>query len=78
MPRESPVRGPQEYRGWTITPTEGVQLGYRVGEGVKSRPGKGRKSKGYILTYPPDAGREKWCDTLKQAHAYIDEYMGPA
>ena len=73
---ESRIEGMTEYRGWKIAPCEAVQLGYRIGEGMKSRPGKGRKLKGYTLTYAPDA-REKFVDTLKEAREYIDNYMGP-
>jgi hypothetical protein len=67
--------GVQEYRGWKIEPYVGTQLGYHVGEGAKSKPGKGRKVKGYLLTYAPDKCT-KIVDTLKEAHAYINGYMG--
>lgn len=66
----------ETYRGWEIKPYEGVQLGYHTGEGAKSRPGKGRKVRGYVCAYAPDAC-EKIVDTLKQAREYIDQYMGP-
>jgi hypothetical protein len=65
-----------EYRGWKIEPHEGVQLGYRTGKGSRARPGKGRKVKGYRLTYAPD-NREKIVATIEEARTYIDTYMGP-
>lgn len=66
----------KEYRGWSIVPCEVTHLGYRLGEGAKSRPGKGRKLKGYLLTYAPD-NREKFVPTLEGAREYVDSYMGP-
>ena len=57
------------YRGWTIEPSEGVWL---RGHGLKPK-----KYKGYLLTHTED-GRTKIVDTLKEATAYIDDYMGPA
>ena len=57
------------YRGWTIEPSEGV---WRRGPGLKSK-----KYKGYLLTHTED-GRTKIVDTLKEATAYIDDYMGPS
>ncbi len=65
----------QEYRGWSIVPEEFTQLGYRLGEGMKSRPGKGRKVKGWSLLNLKD-GATKFAETLEAAKAYIDQYMG--
>lgn len=56
-----------EYRGWQITSVDAVQLGYRTGEGMKSKPGKGRKMKGYALTYAPDS-REKFVTDANTQH----------
>ncbi len=71
----------RHYRGWTIEPDEGTQIGHSLPGSRSSRAqiglGTHRKWKGYVLTYPPD-GATKLVDTLKEATAYIDQYMGPA
>ncbi len=40
-----------------------------------TKPGKGRKIRGYLLTRQED-GRTKWVDTIVEARAYIDQYEG--
>jgi hypothetical protein len=65
----------ETYRGFRIVPDERVQLGYRLGEGTRSRPGKGRKLLGYIIFYP-DSDATKFFTSRRAAHAYIDSYHG--
>jgi hypothetical protein len=62
------------YRGWTIEPYEGTQVGYTThGRGYTSF-GKGRKVHGYVINYPE--GGSKFVNTLKEAKKCIDEYLG--
>jgi hypothetical protein len=61
-----------EYRGMKITKSEGVQVGYSTATQIR---GKGRKVSGYDIT--DDEGTTiKFVDTLKEAKAYVDSYVG--
>ena len=62
-----------EYRGWTIAPVDGVQLGYRTPTG---NPGKGRRSKGYYAKHPVEHPNGKFVSTVAEGKAYIDSYEG--
>jgi len=66
------------YRGFEIQHVDSTNLGYRLGEGGRSRPGKGRKEVRFYIYSPDDSERPiKTTASLKQARAYIDEYIGP-
>ena len=65
--------GVTEYRGWTIEPVDGVQLGYRTSTG---QPGKGRKSVGYRATHPTEHPKGKFVSTVAEGKQYIDNYEG--
>lgn len=56
------------YRGWKL---ERVTNAYQCGGNYC---GKGRHISGWLAHYP-DSNRSKWCDTLDDAHAYIDRYL---
>lgn len=76
----------QTYRGWKIEPYEGTQVGYRPStfrdrnfRDPKGSPDKiqvhhSRKASGYLVHYPD--GGTKFCETLKKAKEYIDNYLG--
>jgi len=71
-----------EYRGWLITPYEGIQTGYKL-EGSRSLNQRlglhtARKISEYLIHYPEDSGHisGKSVRTLKEAAAYIDSYEG--
>lgn len=61
---------PLDYKGWTITPAEGTQVGYRTSKGS----GRGRKIKGYHVAHPEHRPEPKWCDTRAQAREYVDSW----
>lgn len=61
------------YRGVEIRSVDSVQLGYRLGEGIRSRPGKGRKIKGYEFDLE---GAPYFRETIKAAKEKIDDYLG--
>src|SRR5574341_1774458 len=63
------------YRGWVIESVDATQLGYRLGEGGRSRPGRGRKQRLWLIHYPE--GGTKAVDSLSAAKQYIDDYLGP-
>lgn len=65
--------GEVEYRGMTITKSEGTQVGYQTTKGR----GKGRKSSGYEIA-DEDGKTIKFVSTLKEAKAYVDQYVGDA
>ncbi len=66
---------PQTYRGFEIEVVENaVQLGYRTGEGMRSRPGKGRNLGRQYMIHLPDNGL-KMVSTMRAARGYIDEYL---
>lgn len=60
-----------QYKGWTIEPVEGEQVGYRTATG---RRGKGRKVRGYAVTHPEyiPPPNFKLCNTLRDAKIYVD------
>ncbi len=65
------------YRGFQIEEAIATQLGYRLGEGTRSRPGKGRKSRSFAIYAPDDLDRPiKTKDSLAAAKSYIDDYIG--
>ena len=64
------------YRGWRIVHEhEVVQLGYVT---ATNKRGKGRKLSQWLIEYPESEGLGggKYVNTLKDAKAYIDEYLG--
>ncbi len=65
------------YRGWKIEKTESTQVGHSLANSnsLKKRIGIGTKRKvsGYLVHYPEGGSRH--CDTLKEAKAYIDNYL---
>ena len=68
----------KEYRGYTIEPFEGFQLGYKTangGGGLRKSLGIGtaRKCKGYTATGPD--GHTFTADTLKEAKRRVDSYL---
>jgi hypothetical protein len=66
-----------EHKGFFIERTESTQLGYRLGEGMKSRPGKGRKETRFYVYSPEDTKRAiKTVGSLQAARDYIDQYVG--
>lgn len=69
----------RSYRGCTIEPYEGVQLGHRLpnSKNLCQRLGHRthRKVKGRLITLPD--GGTKVMDTIKAAREYIDRYLGP-
>lgn len=69
--------GRVEYRGFQIEEAIATQLGYRLGEGARSRPGKGRKSRSFAIYAPDDLDRPiKTKESLAAARSYIDDYIG--
>lgn len=58
------------YKGWSVEKTQAVQLGYRTKQGH----GRGRKIAGYTVTHSDHMPQGKWCDTVAEAKAYIDEW----
>jgi hypothetical protein len=74
--REAPTDRSVTYRGWTIEPYDGTQVGYSVPrqDGIGTRPGRGRNVTGYLLSGPD--GAKKIVDTKKAAKEYIDAYEG--
>ena len=68
------------YRGWEIEKvTDAVNVGYRpdtvsyAGTARAKIIHHTRKVSGYYVHYPD--GGARWCDTLKEAKRYIDNYL---
>jgi hypothetical protein len=66
-----------EHKGFFIERTESTQLGYRLGDGGNSRPGRGRKETRFYVYSPEDTQRPiKTVASLQAARDYLDEYVG--
>ena len=66
-----------EHRGFFIERVESTQLGYRIGDGARSRPGTGRKETRFYVYAPEDTKRPiKTVASLNAAKTYIDQYVG--
>ncbi len=67
-----------EYKGWTITPWEGTQIGYglpnsrNVGQQIGFHAH--RKAKGYTLSHPDEGQGHQVRDEIAAAKKYIDDY----
>ena len=67
-----------EYKGWTITPWEGTQIGHglpnsrNVGQQIGFHTH--RKAKGYTLSHPDEGQEIKFVTAIAAAKKYIDDY----